>query len=75
MLGRFTVILHYDGDNGDGSQPLNFHHGIVVSSKSAGPAGPPSVSFEDPQAILLAIGPRARLILTPADLNDLESNA
>ena len=34
--------------------------------KSIGHAGPPSVSFKDPLAILPAIGPRAPLILTPA---------
>ena len=38
---------------------------ITVVSKSADPAGPPSVHFEGLQAFLLAIGPNARLILTP----------
>ena len=31
-------------------------------------AGPPSVNFEGPQAILRAIGPRTRLILTPGNV-------
>ena len=58
MLGRFIY-----GD--DISHYLIFIMGLLSSQKSAGPAGPPGVSFEGPQAILWAIGPRARLILTP----------
>ena len=38
---------------------------ITVASKFACPVGLPSVNFEGPQAILWAIGLRARLILTP----------
>ena len=41
----------------------NLHHGIAVTSKSTGPAGPLSVKFEGPQAILRPIGPRAHHIL------------
>ena len=44
------------------------YKGITVVSKFAGPAGSPSVNFEGPQAMLRAIGPRARLILTPVNL-------
>ena len=40
-----------------------FIMGLLPPQKSA---GPPGVSFESPQALLGAIGPRARLILTPA---------
>ena len=45
------------------------HNGITVGSKFAGPAGPPSVNFKRPQAILQAIGPRAHPIWTPASLH------
>ena len=41
--------------------------GTTVASQFAGPADPPSVKFEGPQAMfgmLRAIGPMARLILT-----------
>ena len=38
---------------------------MTVTSKFEGPAGPPSVNFEGPQSTLRAIGPRARLTLTP----------
>ena len=41
------------------------YNGITTASIFAGPAGPPSVNFEGPDAILRAIGPWARLILTP----------
>ena len=41
------------------------YNDITIVSKFAGPAGPPSVNFEGPQAILQAIDPRARRILTP----------
>ena len=40
-------------------------NGITVALKSADPAGSPSVDSKGPQANLRAIGPRARLILTP----------
>ena len=43
---------------------------ITVASKFAGPAGPHSVNVEGPQAILQAIGPRARLFLTPVYVID-----
>ena len=45
---------------------MGLKNGITVTSKSAGPAGPPNVNFEGPHAILRAIGPRAHLISTPA---------
>ena len=41
------------------------YKGITVASKSVGPEGLPSDKFAGPQASLWAIGPRARLILTP----------
>ena len=41
------------------------YNGITVASKFAGPVGQPSLKYKGPQAILWAIGPRARLILTP----------
>ena len=41
------------------------NNSITVASKFAGPADLPTVNFEGPQAILWAIGQRARLILTP----------
>ena len=45
------------------------YNGITVASKSAGPAGPPSLKFEGPHVILWAIGPIARLILILAISN------
>ena len=45
----------------------------TVIRKKILPAGPLSINFEGPQAILRAIGPRARLILTPAEVvNDIQ---
>ena len=38
---------------------------MTVASKFSGHIGRPSVTFEALQAIFRAIGPRARLILTP----------
>ena len=44
---------------------MGLNNNITVASKFAGPAGPPSVNFDGPQAILRAIGQRAHHILTP----------
>ena len=41
---------------------------LLSPLKFAGPAGPLCVNFEGPHASLRAIGPRARLILTPANV-------
>ena len=45
-------------------QPLKLQYNGITDP--SGPAGPPNVNFEGRHAILRAIGPRARLILTPA---------
>ena len=45
------------------------YNGSTVASKFAGPVCPFSVNFEGQQAIVRAIGQRARLILTP-ECND-----
>ena len=61
---HFTVDLHYGGEDGAKNHLFFFHHWISCPSKCTGHAGPPSVSFECPLAILRTIAQR-RLILTP----------
>ena len=66
MQGCFTEILHFGGDDiyGAGNQTLFSSIGLLLPQNLSALRAPPGVSFVGPQAILRAIGPRARFIKT-----------
>ena len=62
VQGRFTVKLHYDGENGAGNHPFISIFGLLAPQNLQALQ---THQVEVLRACRPSIGPRARLILTP----------